>query len=68
MTIEQAVAILEAERVLQRVGANGPDCDEGSAWFEYVKKAYSVVQSDSLFRDSFNDLQLITYFKGCDGW
>jgi hypothetical protein len=67
MTIDQAVAILEAERVLQAVGAGGPDIGrEGdfTAWRDYVEQAGRVVQGDPLFRNEFNDLNLL---KGLDG-
>ncbi len=59
MTINQAVAILEAERVLQSVGCGGPDIENGSAWTAYVKEAGRVTQSDPLFRDQFEDLVLL---------
>lgn len=73
MTIHQAVAILEAERVLQRVGCEAPDISGDSAWAAYVKEASRVVRSDPLFRDQFNDLALLrcscAYQRagGCDG-
>jgi len=67
MTIEQAVAILEAERVLQynrHVRANG------AAWRAYVQEAGLVIQSDPLLRGGFNDLHSLRRCPcgaGCDG-
>jgi len=59
MTIEQAVAILEAERVLQQVGCNGPDCSNGSAWYNYVHSAADALIGDPLFCGAFGDLHLL---------
>jgi hypothetical protein len=56
MTYEQACAILEAERVLQAVGRDGPDTHKGSAWYDYVECAFCVVADDPVFWDEFNDL------------
>lgn len=59
MNIDQAVAILEAERVLQDIGCGGPDIHAGSAWKAYVKEAGRVIQGDPLFRNEFKDLSLL---------
>ena len=58
MTIEQAIAILEAERVLQSVGCNGPDWVEGTARNNYVKQAHSVISADIRLVAEFSDLHL----------
>ena len=44
MTNDQAEAILEAERVLQRVGKEGPDSYHGSAWTEYIREARAILE------------------------
>ncbi len=65
MTIDQAVVILEAERVLQIVRG----CDPKSAWYNYVKEADSTIQSDPLYRHAFDDLCLLEGFgerRPCD--
>lgn len=71
MHIKQAVAILLAERVLQEVGAGGPDIQaEGSAWAAYVREAGRIIRGDPLFRDQFNDLTLLQECpceEPCDG-
>lgn len=59
MTIDQAVAILEAERVLQSVGCDGPDYVPGTAWYDYVKEASSVIKNDPLWHNAFDDLHLL---------
>lgn len=59
MTTEQAIAILEAERVLQDVGCNGPDCNPGSAWHDYVQEAGRTVQSDTTVFETFSDLDIL---------
>lgn len=46
MTIDQAVAILEAEQVLQHVGCGGPDPCIGEPWHTYVKEAFEVLEED----------------------
>jgi len=58
MTTEQAIAILEAERILQMVGCEGPDWVEGTAWHAYVKQARSVISTDSRLVAQFADLHL----------
>lgn len=63
MNTDQAIAILQAERVLQVVGAGGPDIEGKSAWRDYVVQAGRVIQGDPLFRNEFNDLNLL---KGLD--
>lgn len=70
MNIDQAVAILQAERVLQAVGAGGPDIEGPSAWLGYVRKAGRVIQGDPLFRNEFKDLSLLNECpcgSDCDG-
>jgi len=64
MTIDQAVAILDAERVLQGVGAEGPDTCGFSAWRDYVEEAGRVIQGDPLFRNAYNDITLLNC--GCE--
>jgi hypothetical protein len=59
MTTDQAIAILEAERVLQHVGANGPDCNPGSAWNDYVIQAGAIVSADETVFETFSDLHLL---------
>ena len=59
MTVDQAEAILEAERVLQTVGCDGPDSAPGSAWNDYVKEAGRTLKPYMLFRNAFNDLHLL---------
>ena len=56
MTLEQAEAILEAERVLQEVGAGGPDNIEGSAWHGLVSEACKIADLAE-----FSDLHLKCY-------
>lgn len=66
MNIDQARAILEAERVLQDKRlinpAEGPAWAAGSAWRAYVKEAGRVVTDPhgiSLYRNTFDDLHLL---------
>lgn len=74
MTIDQATAILEAERILQNsdfaeIQCEGPYTGGGSAWLAYVKEADRVVQGDPLFRHEFDDLALLqrcSCSHGCD--
>ena len=59
MTIEQAVAILEAERVLQTVGAGGPEIDVGTPWHGYVAEAVRIIDTTPhKALDRFKDLHL----------
>ena len=58
MTTEQAIAILEAERVLQEKGCEGPDWVEGTPWYNYVKQARQVISTDSRLVAQFADLHL----------
>ncbi len=70
MTIYQAVAILQAERVLQSVGCEGPDIKDESGWLGCVREAGRVVRCDLLFRDQFEDLSLLQECpcgETCDG-
>ena len=72
MTIEQAVAILEAERVLQWVETmphpdDCPDCHDGSAWLAYVYEAGLVVETDPLLRHEFDDIALLRRKGACIG-
>lgn len=64
MTIKQAIAILDAERVLQHVGAGGPDCSVGTAWCDYVREASDVVDAANEYCGNFTDLQLVKEYKG----
>lgn len=59
MTIDQAVAILEAERVLQAVATEGPDCNPGSAWHDYVKEAGRSIKGSPKWCNAFSDLDLL---------
>jgi hypothetical protein len=63
MTVSQAVSILEAERVLQHVGCDGPDCAEGGAWHNYVSEAVAAIADDSLFCNEFDDCGLVAEIK-----
>ncbi len=64
MTIDQAIAILEAERVLQMVGCDGPDSVKGTAWYDYAQEAGRVIKSDRLWCKEFNDLYLLRDASG----
>lgn len=70
MTIEQAVAILEAERVLQHAdgqndgGPEGPDYAQGTPWHTYVVEAFSVIKGDRLLRNTFDDLHFLEDYPG----
>ncbi len=59
MTTSQAIAILEAERVLQMVGCEGPDSVPGMAWNDYVTLAGCVVKEDASVPDGFSDLHIL---------
>jgi hypothetical protein len=59
MTVKQAIAILEAERVLQTVGAGGPDCNLGTAWNNYLIVASQVVDDADEYCGNWNDLELV---------
>ncbi len=59
MTLDQAVAILEAERILQYVGAEGPNSVPGTAWNDYVQKAGAIIQADKFWCSAFDDLHLL---------
>ncbi len=59
MTIDQAVAILEAERVLQIVGAEGPDSVSGAAWNDYIQEAGAVIQTNKFWCNAFDDLHVL---------
>jgi hypothetical protein len=59
MTTGQAIAILEAERVLQAVGCDGPDSVPGTPWNDYVKQAGAVVSADDTVFETFSDLHLL---------
>jgi hypothetical protein len=48
MSNDQAEAILLAERVLQRVGSEGPDAYRGGAWHDYVREAAAIATGDGL--------------------
>lgn len=66
MTLDQAVAILQAERVLQEVGERGPDIEDGSAWRAYIKEAGKMIKGDPLSHNEFNDLHLLRECDGCE--
>lgn len=59
MTIDQAVAILKAERILQGGGCADLDSIPGIAWNDYVKEAGSTIKSDHLLCNTFDDLYLL---------
>jgi len=59
MTIDQAVAILQAEQVLQDEGRDGPDSAKGTAWNDYVREAASVVKDDRLCAIEARGLHLL---------
>ncbi len=70
MTTDQAVAILEAERVLETVGCGGPDVHVGSAWEAYVKEAGRTIRPDPSYRAEFSDLAMLQECpcdENCDG-
>lgn len=59
MTTEQAIAILEAERVLQVVACDGPSVHQGSAWRDYVLEAGRTVRPDPTVFDTFSYLDVL---------
>jgi hypothetical protein len=59
MTVKQARAILQAERVLQMVGEGGPDCNLGTAWNNYLIEASQVVDDADEYCGNWDDLKLV---------
>lgn len=57
-TQSQAVAILEAETVLQGLEGEGPYATEGSAWRNLVSQALEMVDNE------YDDLSLVQEIKG----
>ncbi len=55
MTIYQAIAILDAERVLQTVGC----CDPKSAWIDFVQEAGRIIKGNAQWCNAFTDLNLL---------
>jgi hypothetical protein len=47
MTKKQAIAIMQAEQVLEQVGCGGPLPDIGEPWYNYVKEAVEVLETAS---------------------
>jgi hypothetical protein len=59
MTKNQAEAILLAERVLQSVGSEGPDANDGGPWNNYVHEAASAVAGDPLLKGLCDGLHIL---------
>jgi len=57
-TTAQAIAILQAERVLESVGDGRPGCIKGTPWYDLVSQALDMVD------DEFNDLTMVREIKG----
>lgn len=71
MTIEQAVAILEAERVLQDIRCGGPDIQDEAGWLGLVREAGRTIQREPFAWKEFKDLALLNecpcdFGGGCD--
>ncbi len=57
MTIDQAVAILRAERALQQNGLG----DDSGAWTDYVREASCIVKRDARWCNAFTDVDNSVY-------
>jgi hypothetical protein len=59
MTIEQAIAILEAEQALQGEWRGGPDAHPNTPWHNLVKEALAVVEKAPGYWGWVWDLEMV---------
>ena len=59
MSKDQAEAILLAERVLQRIGSEGPDAGRGEPWYKYVHEAAAIARKDRLLCELCHGLDIL---------